>query len=107
MRRKYLTIENVIAGILACAGLTAAIVVRDIGLRICFAELGGLALFYLILCILDTKKTICGKCGSRIWDRRNRSVEAKRIDTLDESGDLVRITVICPRCGSEKLVWKK
>ena len=107
MRRRYLTVENGIAAVLTVGGAFAGIVVKDAGMRVCFATLSLSALFYLILNIVDIKKSACRRCGKRIWDKRTGKSEAKRIDSLDDSGELVRITVVCPRCGEKTVIWEK
>lgn len=107
MRRRYLTVENGIAAVLTVGGAFAGIVVKDAGMRVCFATLSLSALFYLILNIVDIKKSACRRCGKRIWDKRTGRSEAKRIDSLDDSGELVRITVVCPRCGEKTVIWEK
>lgn len=106
MRRRYLTVENGVAVVLAVGGLIAGIAVRDIGLKVCFGTLSVLAFFYLALNIDDTGKTVCPQCGKRIWDKRTGKSDAKRVDTLDDNGEVVRIAVVCPRCGAQKVIWE-
>ncbi|HBF15322.1 MAG TPA: hypothetical protein DDW30_06535 [Clostridiales bacterium] len=107
MRKGYLTIENGIAAVLAVVGLVTGIVARDVGMKVCFGMLSLSAIFYLVLNIADTKKSVCSRCGRRIWDKRTGKSEAKRIDTLDEGGEVIRITVICTKCGERKVIWEK
>ena len=107
MRRRYLTIENGIAVVLAVGGLVAGIAVRDVEMKVCFLTLTLSAIFYLVLSVLDTGKSVCTRCGRRIWDKRTGESDAKRIDTLDDRGEVVRITVVCPKCGERKTIWEK
>lgn len=107
MRRNYLTVENGLAVALGIGSLIAGILARNAEPKVsCFA-LSLMAFFYLALNVADTKKTVCPRCGARLWNRRSGKSEAERVETQDDTGEVVRIAVVCPNCGNEKIIWKK